>query len=182
MLVVLLVGVPALVLMNAFFVATEYALVRSRLDRIQAMSKEGVRGAKLAERQIEHIDEYIAACQVGITFASIGIGAVGEPAFADVLKKPFGDVLGHAAATALAVAIAYSVLTILHITFGELVPKIYTVGHAEGVARRIARPLEFFTRLFRPWALVACDRSRMPDPEPPRSTKLSEPPQAAALC
>src|SRR3954449_3909379 len=138
--------------MNAFFVATEYALVRSRLDRIQAMTKEGLRGAKLAERQIEHIDEYIAACQVGITLASIGIGAVGEPAFAEVLKKPFGDVLGHAAATALAVAIGYAILTILHITFGELVPKLYTVGHAEGVARRLARPLQFFTVAFSPFS------------------------------
>jgi CBS domain containing-hemolysin-like protein len=153
-LVVLLLGVPALIFMNAFFVATEYALVRSRLDRIQALTKEGARGARLAEKQIERIDEYIAACQVGITLASIGIGAVGEPAIADLLKKPFGDVLGHAAATALAVAIGYAVLTMLHITFGELVPKIYTVGHAEGVARRFARPLEFFTRLFSPFSRI----------------------------
>src|SRR4051794_37529506 len=140
--------------MNAFFVATEYALVRSRLDRIQAMTKEGLRGAKLAERQIEHIDEYIAACQVGITLASIGIGAVGEPAFAELLKKPLGDVLGHAAATAVAVALGYAILTMLHITFGELVPKIFTVGYAEGVARRFARPLEFFTKLFKPFSRI----------------------------
>src|SRR4051812_24859198 len=140
--------------MNAFFVASEYSLVRSRLDRVQAMVKDNVRGAKLAERQIEHIDEYIAACHVGITFASIGIGAVGEPAIADLLEKPFGDVLGHAAATALAVAIGYAVLTVLHITFGELVPKIFTVGHAESVARRTARPLEFFKRLFSPFSRV----------------------------
>jgi CBS domain containing-hemolysin-like protein len=126
--------------------------VRSRLDRVQALSKEGAKGAALAERQIERIDEYIAACQVGITLASIGIGAVGEPAIADLLKEPLGNVLGHAAATALAVAIGYTVLTVLHITFGELVPKIYTVGHAEGVARRFSRPLEFFTRLFRPFS------------------------------
>jgi CBS domain containing-hemolysin-like protein len=153
-LAVLLLGVPALVLMNAFFVAAEYALVRSRLDRVQALVKEGVKGASLAAKQIERIDEYIAACQVGITLASIGIGAVGEPTIADLLKKPLGNVLGHAAATALAVAIGYAVLTALHITLGELVPKIYTVGHAEGVARRLARPLEFFTRLFRPLSVV----------------------------
>jgi CBS domain containing-hemolysin-like protein len=151
---VLLVGVPALILMNAFFVAAEYSLVRSRLDRVQALVKENARGAKLAERQIEQIDEYIAACQVGITLASIGIGAVGEPAIAHVLEKPFGDVIGHAGAVALAVGIGYAVLTVLHITFGELVPKIYTVGHAEGVARRFARPLEFFTKLFKPFSHV----------------------------
>src|SRR3954454_20769869 len=140
--------------MNAFFVAAEYSLVRSRLDRVQAMVKENMSGAKLAERQIGQIDEYIASCQVGITLASIGIGAVGEPAIAEVLKKPFGDVLGHAAATALAVGIGYAILTVLHITFGELVPKIYTVGHAEGVARRFARPLEFFTKLFKPFSRI----------------------------
>jgi CBS domain containing-hemolysin-like protein len=153
-LAVLLLGVPALIIMNAFFVAAEYALVRSRLDRIEALAKEGARGAALAAKQIERIDEYIAACQVGITLASIGIGAVGEPTIADLLKKPFGNVLGHAVATALAVAIGYAVLTMLHITLGELVPKIYTVGHSEGVARRLARPLEFFTRLFRPFSVL----------------------------
>src|SRR3954470_20805363 len=140
--------------MNAFFVAAEYSMVRSRLDRIQALVKDGVKGAALAEKQIERIDEYIAACQVGITLASIGIGAVGEPALAELLKKPFGEVLGHAAATALAVAIGYAILTILHITFGELVPKIFTVGHAEGVARRLSRPLEFFTKLFKPFSRI----------------------------
>jgi CBS domain containing-hemolysin-like protein len=108
----------------------------------------------LAQRQIEHIDEYIATSQVGITLASIGIGAVGEPAIADLLKEPLGNVLGHAAATAIAVLIGYTVLTMLHITLGELVPKIYTVGHAEGVARRLAPPLQFFTVLFRPFSRI----------------------------
>jgi CBS domain containing-hemolysin-like protein len=153
-LAILLLGVPALIFMNAFFVAAEYALVRSRLDRVQALSKEGAKGAALAEQQIERIDEYIATSQVGITLASIGIGAVGEPAIADLLKEPLGNVLGHAAATAIAVLIGYTVLTMLHITFGELVPKIYTVGHAEGVARRLARPLQFFTVMFRPFSRI----------------------------
>src|SRR3954462_1381181 len=154
MIAVLLLAVPALIFMNAFFVAAEYAMVRARRDRLQAVKQESVRGAALAEYQVEHIDEYIAACQVGITLASIGIGAVGEPALADLLKKPLGNVLGHAAATALAVAIGYAILTVLHITFGELVPKIYTVGHAEGVARRFSRPLAFFTKLLKPFSHI----------------------------
>src|SRR4051812_31061481 len=149
---VLLVAVPALILMNAFFVAAEYALVRSRRDKIEALKQEGVRGAALAEQQVERIDEYIAGCQVGITLASIGIGAVGEPAFAQLLEDPFGNALGHAAAIAIAGVIAYALLTTLHILLGELVPKLYTVGHAEGVARRFARPLEFFTRIFSPFS------------------------------
>jgi CBS domain containing-hemolysin-like protein len=154
MIAVLLLAVPALIFMNAFFVAAEYALVRARRDRLEAMKQENVRGAALAESQVEHIDEYIAACQVGITLASIGIGAVGEPALADLLEGPFGNVLGHAAAVALAGVIGYAVLTSVHITFGELAPKLFTVAHAETVARRLSRPLQFFTRLFHPVSSV----------------------------
>jgi CBS domain containing-hemolysin-like protein len=158
---VLVVAVPALVLMNAFFVAAEYALVRARRDKIEALKSEGARGAVLAENQIERIDEYIASCQVGITLASIGIGAVGEPAFAELLEDPFGNVLGHAAAVALAGVIAYAILTILHITLGELVPKLYTVDHAEGVARRLARPLQLFTTIFRPFSTLLTALARL---------------------
>jgi CBS domain containing-hemolysin-like protein len=150
MIALLVLGVPALILANAFFVAAEYALVRSRADRIEALEKEGAKGAGLARRQIDRIDEYIAACQVGITFASIGIGAVGEPTIAHYLEDPLGGPLGHAAAVTIAGIVAYSILTALHITLGELVPKVYTVAHAEGMARRVARPLQFFMRLFRP--------------------------------
>src|ERR687886_386831 len=99
---VLLVGVPALIAMNAFFVGAEYALVRSRLDRLEALGEEGESRADLARRQVDHIDEYIAACQVGITMASIGIGAVGEPAIADVLEEPLGGALGTGVAVAVA--------------------------------------------------------------------------------
>src|SRR5437764_15278357 len=134
-LALLLIGVPALVAVNAFFVAAEYALVRARLDKIEALEQEDASGAALAHRQIDRIDEYIAACQVGITLASIGIGAVGEPVIAHYLKKWFGSFVGHAFAATVAGAIAYIVLTCSHITFGELVPKIFTVANAETVAR-----------------------------------------------
>src|SRR5690242_287121 len=153
-LALLLIGVPALIAVNAFFVAAEYALVRARLDRIEAAEQEGERGAALAHRQIDEIDEYIAACQVGVTLASIGIGAVGEPVIAHFLKKPFGSVIGHGAAVVIAGILAYVVLTSLHITFGELVPKLYTVAHAEGVLRRLSRPLRFFERLFKPFSVA----------------------------
>ena len=154
MIALLLLGVPTLILLNAFFVAAEYALVRSRLDRIEALVNEGASGAALARRQIDRIDEYIAACQVGITFTSIGIGAVGEPVLAHYLKEPLGGPLGHAASVAIAGVVAYIFLTSAHITFGELVPKVYTVANAESVARRIARPLQFFTTLFKPLSTV----------------------------
>src|SRR5437764_4014650 len=149
-LVLLLIVVPAMIAVNGFFVAAEYALVRSRLDRIEQLEQEGRKRASLAKRQIEHIDEYIAACQVGITLASIGIGAVGEPVLAHYLEKPLGSPLAHGAAVAIAAIIAYLVISASHITFGELSPKIYTVAYPETVAMRSARLLQFASRVFKP--------------------------------
>jgi CBS domain containing-hemolysin-like protein len=143
-----------LVLVNAFFVIAEYALVRSRRPRLEAMADDGLRGARLALTQAENIGDYISACQVGITMASIGIGALGEPGIAHLLEKAFGGVLGHAAAVVISVVIAYLLITIAQSIVGEIVPKLYTIQHAEGLARRVARPLQFFRTLFNPFIIV----------------------------
>ncbi|HSC02912.1 MAG TPA: hemolysin family protein [Solirubrobacteraceae bacterium] len=143
-----------LVLANAFFVIGEYALVRSRRARLEALAEEGARGARLALHQIDHIGDYISACQVGITMASIGIGALGEPALGHLFEPIFGGVLGHAASVAVSVVIAYLLITVAQSIVGEIVPKLYTIQHAEGLARRIARPLQFFRMLFHPFILV----------------------------
>jgi CBS domain containing-hemolysin-like protein len=149
---IILTGV--LVLVNAFFVIAEYALVRSRRPRLEAMADEGARGARLALAQIEDIGEYISACQVGITMASIGIGALGEPAITSVLKHAFGGVLSHGIAVVISVGIAYLLITTAQSVIGEIVPKLYTIQHAEGLARRIARPLKFSRMLFAPFIVV----------------------------
>ena len=159
-LALLLIVVPALIALNGFFVAAEYALVRARLDRIEQLAEEGARGASLAKKQIERIDEYIAACQVGVTLASIGIGAIGEPVVAHYLEKPLGGPLSHGAAVVIAAIVAYLMISAAHITFGELTPKIYTVAKPEGVARRLARPLEFFSILFKPVAVLLSAAAR----------------------
>ncbi|MBV9466661.1 MAG: HlyC/CorC family transporter [Solirubrobacterales bacterium] len=143
-----------LVLVNAFFVIAEYALVRSRRARLEALADEGTRGARLALSQLEEIGDYIAACQVGITMASIGIGALGEPAIAHLLESAFGGALGHAAAVAISVIIAYLLIISAQSIGGEIVPKLYAIQHAEGVARRIARPMRFFRSLFHPFIVV----------------------------
>ncbi|MFL5829480.1 MAG: hemolysin family protein [Solirubrobacteraceae bacterium] len=145
---IVLTGV--LVLVNAFFVMAEYALVRSRRARLETLADEGARGARLAVRQIDHIGDYISACQVGITMASIGIGALGEPALQKVLEPLFGHVLSHALAVVLAVGFAFLIITSAQTIAGELVPKLYVIQHPEGVMRRIARPLQFFRMLFHP--------------------------------
>ena len=143
-----------LVLVNAFFVIAEYALVRSRRPRLETLAESGARGARLAMAQLDEIGDYIAACQVGITMASIGIGALGEPAIAHLLEPLLGGALGHTAAVAIAVIIAYLLITITQSVVGEIVPKLYTIQHAEGLARRVARPLQFFRRAFHPFIIV----------------------------
>jgi CBS domain containing-hemolysin-like protein len=143
-----------LVLVNAFFVIAEYALVRSGRARLEAMADDGVRGARLALSQIDQIGDYISACQVGITMASIGIGALGEPTIAHLLEPALGPALGHTAAVAISVIIAYLLITVAQSIVGEIVPKMYTIQHAEGLARRIARPLQFFRVLFHPFIVV----------------------------
>ena len=143
-----------LVLVNAFFVIAEYALVRSRPARLEALADEGARGARLALTQVDEIGDYISACQVGITMASIGIGALGEPAIAHLLEPLLGGALGHTAAVAISVVIAYLLITTTQSIVGEIVPKLYTIQHAEGLARRVARPLRFFRILFHPFIIV----------------------------
>jgi len=143
-----------LLLVNSFFVVAEYALVRSRRQRLHALADEGQRGARLALRQIDDISPYISACQVGITMASIGIGALGEPAIAHALEHLFGGTVGDAVAVAVSVIIAYILITTAQSIIGEIVPKLYTIQHAEGLARAIARPLQFFRVLFHPFIVV----------------------------
>ena len=151
----LLIGVAVLVALNGFFVAAEFALVRARESRVEQMRDEGQRGAALALAQIDRIDEYLSACQLGITMASIGIGFMGEPAIASLLEEPLGEVAGHGVAVAVALAMSYLIVTAAHITVGEQVPKIYAITHAEGTVRRTARGLELFRAALRPfiWAL-----------------------------
>ncbi len=143
-----------LVLVNAFFVVAEYALVRSRRARLEAMAEEGLRGARLALLQLANIGDYLAACQVGITMASIAIGAVGEPGIAHLFEHAFPHSTAHGLAVAVSVVIAYVLITSAQSVVGEIVPKLYTIQHAEGLARRTARPLQFFRWLFHPFIFL----------------------------
>jgi CBS domain containing-hemolysin-like protein len=149
---VILAGV--LVLVNAFFVIAEYALVRSRRTRLETMAEEGVRGARLALSEIDNIGDYLSTCQVGITMASIGIGALGQPAIAHLLEGAFGGAKADAIAVAISVVIAYALITSAQSVIGEIVPKLYTIQHAENLARVVARPLRFFRTLFYPFILL----------------------------
>ena len=154
MTILLLLLVVLLIFVNGFFVAGEFALVRSRRSRMEQMASEGIRGAKLALHEMEHVDEYVAACQVGITLASIGIGFLGEPAVASLLEPIVGDLFGHTVATGVSVAIAYALITYSHVLAGEQAPKLIAIAAAERIMRAVSRPLDFFRTIFRPLILL----------------------------
>jgi len=149
--VLLLVLLLLLIAINGFFVAAEFAIVRSRRARVEQLRDEGGRrGAAVALHQMDHVDEFVATCQVGITLASLGIGFLGEPALAELFEPLFGDVVGHALAIGLAIALAFTIVTFLHVILGEQAPKMLAIARAEAVLVRVARPLKFFRTALHP--------------------------------
>jgi magnesium and cobalt exporter, CNNM family len=141
--VLLLVLLLLLIAINGFFVAAEFALVRSRRGKIEQAAEEGEAGAEAVVEQLDRIDVSLSACQIGITMASIGIGFLGEPSLAKLLEPAFGG-LSHGAAAALSLAIAFTFVTAIHISIGERVPKMMAIANAEKTARRVSRPLSWF--------------------------------------
>jgi CBS domain containing-hemolysin-like protein len=152
-----LVGIFALVLANAYFVATEFALVAVRNTQIQLWVEEGRRGARSAAEAIEHLDDAFAATQLGITIASIALGFVGEPVLADAVA-PLLRTIGFASPAVVhpvALALAFATVTFLHVVVGELAPRAIALDRPGPVALACARPLLVFSRVFRPvlWIL-----------------------------
>ncbi len=142
-----LASVIILVLANAYFVAAEFALVGARKTRLEAMVRRGDRKAALAKRAIKSLDRYISATQLGITFASIGLGWVGEPALAHLIEGGLAwlpAALASLSSHAVAVAIAFAIISGLHIILGELVPKALALLYPEEVSRWVAAPLMGF--------------------------------------
>ena len=142
-----LVAVVVLVLANAFFVAAEFALVGARRTRLDEMARAGDRKARLARRAVQSLDRYISATQLGITLASLGLGWIGEPALAGLIESGFRwlpSALAVIATHAVASAIAFIIITILHIILGELVPKAVALLYPEQVSRWVTAPLMGF--------------------------------------
>jgi CBS domain containing-hemolysin-like protein len=157
-----LILAAVLVGINAFFVIAEYALVRSRRARLEVMRDEGQKGSALALTQLDQINDYISAVQVGVTMTSIAIGALAEPALADILKKALPSGWSHGIAAAIVAIFAFSVISFVQLIGGEIVPKFYAIDRAESVARRVARPLRGFKFIFEPViAVVTAISSRI---------------------
>ena len=152
-----LLVVALLLFANAFFVATEFALVSVRKTRLAQLSKEGNKLAKIALDSINHLDRSIAAVQLGITIASIGLGWVGEAALVKLIQPLFGflPVSMQAVAThSLAVSIAFALITFMHVVIGELMPKSIAIQHPETTALVVAKPMSFITKIFTPFIFL----------------------------
>ncbi len=145
----LLVLLFVLIAVNGFFVAAEFALVRSRRGKIEQLAKEGESGAAAVIEQLDRIDDSLSTCQIGVTMASIGIGFLGEPSMAKLLEPIFGS-LSHEVAAVVSVVIAFALVTAVQVVIGEQVPKMLAISHAEGTARRVARPLNWFRAVTAP--------------------------------
>ena len=149
-----IVGVMALVFANGFFVAAEFSIVTVRKTRIDQLIAEGHRGARAVRRAISNPDGYIAATQLGITMASLGLGWIGEPALASIIQPVLTFIPDRAAETtshAIAVAVAFTCVTALHIILGELAPKTIALERPEATALLVVKPTELFMRVFSPF-------------------------------
>lgn len=146
-----LVALFFLVLINGFFVAAEFALVSVRRTRVEQLANEGNYFAKKTHSALKNLDLYIAATQLGITMASLGIGFLAEPAIEHLVSPTLKSwELADSQVTTISFVIAFTVSTALHIVFGELAPKSLALQRAEQVSLAISIPLAVFTTLFRP--------------------------------
>ncbi|MFV0337361.1 MAG: hemolysin family protein [Chthoniobacterales bacterium] len=152
-----LLAILFLVLLNGFFVASEFAIVKVRSSQLDALIDKGDKKAPFARKVVEHLDAYLSATQLGITLSSLGLGMAGEPFLAKMLIPFFykfgitSEILIHS----VAVAIAFSIITYLHIILGELVPKSLAIQKSVPVTLWVTRPLHWFYILLRPaiWLL-----------------------------
>jgi CBS domain containing-hemolysin-like protein len=155
--VVLLLSVPGLILLNGLFVAAEYSLVSVRRTRVEELIQHGVKSARAVEIALNNLDRSIAATQLGITLASIGLGWVAEPALVLLLQPLFGflpESRGLFAAHSVAVAASFILITFMHVVFGELIPKTLALQVPDGTSLWLARPLLLFTQVTRPLTLL----------------------------
>ena len=147
-----------LVALNGFFVAAEFALVKVRRVRIVKLADEGSFTARVAKNILDHLDQYLSACQLGITLASLVLGALGEPAVASLISGSLQalDIQVDPSSTLLrwsALVIAFTTITVLHMTVGEQAPKMWALRNAQAAAVAVALPLRVFTAIF--WPFIA---------------------------
>jgi CBS domain containing-hemolysin-like protein len=154
------IALPAalvLVLVNGFFVGAEFAIVKIRGSRVEELIRSGRRGAASVKEVVAQLNEYLSACQLGITLASLGLGWLGEPAFASLIRPLFGELgwISAAASHSISIGLAFAVITFLHIVVGELAPKTLAIEKPEFCALLAAPPMIWFYKASYPaiWLL-----------------------------
>ena len=153
-----IIAILALLVLNAYFVAVEFALVRARRTRLEAMARTGDRLARVALNATSRLANLLSASQLGITIASLALGALAERAFHGWLDGMFHNVplpISVGVQAGVIAAVAIGIVTFLHVVFGELAPRSMALSHPEEVARWLAPPLIFFEKIVRPftWTL-----------------------------
>lgn len=146
-----------LVLLNGFFVAAEFALVKVRMAQIELQANKGHRRAIVAKSIVENLDAYLSACQLGITLASLGLGWVGESIVADIIIQVFGEHISLETAHKISFPVAFTIITVLHIVIGEMAPKTVAIRYSYQTSLLVSFPLRLFYVIFRPfiWMLNA---------------------------
>src|ERR1700722_8399994 len=148
-----LISLPALIAVNAVFVAAQFALVALRQTRVEEMTQQRVPGAKAVAAATDNLDQCVAATQLGTVLAGLLLGWLAEPAVAAVLQPLFDwlfDARHYTAFRSLTAILTFLIITFLSVVFGELIPKTIGLQNSEGTALRVSRPLLFFTYVTRP--------------------------------
>jgi CBS domain containing-hemolysin-like protein len=143
-----------LVVLNGFFVASEFAFVRIRGTSVEQLAAEGRTGAGTLQEIMANLDDYLATTQLGITIASLGLGWVGEPAVASIIEPVLEPILPASLIHIVAFAIAFSIITFLHVVFGELAPKTLAIARTERLSLFLAPPMKLFYYLLYPGIVV----------------------------
>jgi CBS domain containing-hemolysin-like protein len=146
-----------LVFLNGFFVAAEFAIVKVRSSQVETKGRGKGKIAGATKLILGHLDAYLAATQLGITLASLGLGWVGEGVVSSIILKIFSGLnlsLTEEAAHTIALPIAFALITVLHIVFGELAPKSLAIRHPLKTTFALALPLRVFYLVFRPFIFV----------------------------
>ncbi|KKB44993.1 Magnesium and cobalt efflux protein CorC [Bacillus thermotolerans] len=157
-----LILIALLIALTAFFVATEFAIVKVRMSRINQLVAEGRSGAASAQRVVSHLDEYLSACQLGITVTALGLGWLGEPTVEKLLHPLFAQLeLNESMTHVLSFGIAFALVTFLHVVVGELAPKTVAIQKAEAVTLMFSPPIIWFYRIMYPFIWILNGSARV---------------------
>jgi CBS domain containing-hemolysin-like protein len=154
--------IAILIAFTAFFVATEFAIVKVRTSRIDQLILEGKKGALAAKQVVTHLDEYLSACQLGITVTALGLGWLGEPTVEKLLHPLFAYLeLNESVTHILSFGFAFAIVTFIHVVVGELAPKTVAIQKAEQITLLFAKPIIWFYKITYPFIWVLNGSARL---------------------